>query len=409
MHCDLATDRHAGQKGPMPDDPRDGSWHGPGCPAWRERDRIDWPSLKERIDVSDVARDLLGDPPKMDGSGRRWWLCPFHPDRDPSFCAVKGTSRWRCYGCGVRGDSADLVMRLERLNFPAAVRYLVSRAPGWERPEASWRPPSPRRPSTGEPRGFSPTGARELVEVSRGRLWSPEGEPYRRWLHLRGLTDATIRAAGLGWASMATFPAGGVAGRTFGASGIVIPWFDGDRLAMVKIRQPSWRKPKYVEVYRDTPRVYPSMAVVRPGAPLILVEGEFDAMVLGQEVGDLASVVTLGSASTDIYAAGWGLFGAVPIYAAHDADASGDRAAARWPSRAVRARPPEPDNDWTDARRAGVDLRRWWTDRMAGIATPVRFTAEEEDRQERAAIMEFDGGMTREPAERTAGIPRGCE
>ena len=66
---------------------------------------------------------------------------------------------------------------------------------------------------------------------------------------------------------------------------------------MVKIRQPANRKPKYVEAFRDGPRVYPSLAIVRPGAPLILVEGELDALLLGQELGERAAVVTLGSAS----------------------------------------------------------------------------------------------------------------
>jgi hypothetical protein len=42
-----------------------------------------------------------------------------------------------------------------------------------------------------------------------------------------------------------------------------------------------------------------------------------------------------------------------------------------------------------------VDLRRWWTE---------EHFPEEFDRQERAALMEYDGGLTREEAERAARI-----
>ena len=38
---------------------------------------------------------------------------------------------------------------------------------------------------------------------------------------------------------------------------MTIPWFDGDRLAMVKIRQPEGKSPKYGEAFRDRPTLYP--------------------------------------------------------------------------------------------------------------------------------------------------------
>jgi hypothetical protein len=64
-------------------------------------------------------------------------------------------------------------------------------------------------------------------------------------------------------------------------------------------------------------------------------------------------------------------------YIATDADEAGDRAAEGWPARARRVRPPVPFKDWTEAREAGVNLRRWWTDRLAGTAAPMLFTFED--------------------------------
>ena len=171
--------------------------------------------------------------------------------------------------------------------------------------------------------------------------------------------------------------------------------------------------------------VYPSPQIVRPDAPLILVEGEFDALLLGQELGESAVVVTLGSASArpspELL---WTLSDARPIFAAHDADPAGDRAAGDWSARAIRARPPEPNKDWTDVhRRGGSRIRVVWsgfltptlgaglptpltelgaglTELGAGLTTPPE---DDYDRQERAAITEFDGGSARETA-RAAGI-----
>ena len=50
-----------------------------------------------------------------------------------------------------------------------------------------------------------------------------------------------------------------------------------------------------MEAYSDRPRIYSDPAVIRVGEPLVICEGEFDAMLLGQQLPE-ASVVTLGSA-----------------------------------------------------------------------------------------------------------------
>jgi Toprim-like len=158
----------------------------------------------------------------------------------------------------------------------------------------------------------------------------------------------------------------------------VIPWLEGDRLALVKIRRPEGSEPKYAEAFRDRPAIYPGPEAVRPGKPLLIVEGELDALLLGQALGDLAAVVTLASASNKpegpIYLA---TLPAPVWYLAHDADTAGDKAADGWPARAVRVRPPGPYKDWTEARQAGVQLARWWTDRLEGTEAPPLFTWDE--------------------------------
>jgi hypothetical protein len=92
--------------------------------------------------------------------------------------------------------------------------------------------------------------------------------------------------------------------------------------------------------------------------------GEFDALLLGQELAGLpAAVVTFGSASCSGRPAPEvvdRLLKAAPWFLAADADSSGDLACAAWYKRARRVRPPAPFKDWTDAFQGGVDLRSWW-------------------------------------------------
>jgi hypothetical protein len=199
----------------------------------------------------------------------------------------------------------------------------------------------------------------------------PEVRATLAYLECRGLTHETIRRHRLGWTPEVKLPTAD-GRRTWRASGIVIPWFEGDRLSLVKIRQPASRKPKYAQAFSDRPRIYPGPEAIRPGMPLIAVEGEFDAMLLGQELGDLACVVTLGSASSrpegELYRA---MLRCPRWYAAHDADDAGDRAAVAWPSRAVRVRPPAPDKDWTEVHAAGFNrLRYLWGGILRRPGTP---------------------------------------
>ena len=283
---------------------------------------------------------------------------------------TRSRGTWRCWPCNLGGDAPALVMKRNGVAFPEAVRIVAelagivtpsgrsasppprpATAPAASKPEKAASPP-PERSS-----GLPLADALALVTEAAGRLWKPEGTEALAYLHERGLTDETIRAARLGVVGSVSIPTR-EGDRCYQARGVVIPWFDGDRLALVKIRQPEGRKPKYAEAFRDRPGIFPDPAVIEPGGPLVIVEGEFDALLLGQELRDLAAVVTLGSASSrpDL-AARAEMLAACPWYIATDADEAGDKAASGWPAVARRVRPPGAFKDWTEAAQAGVNLR----------------------------------------------------
>ena len=362
--------------------------------------RPDWRIERDTIDLAEVAIRLLGPAPGRRGErgGRLWWNCPFHEDRNPSFCVRPGDATWHCFGCGAAGDAAALVMRLEGVSFPEAIAYLtggpVPRGKAVRNParcssvnnspqarlEPKTRPPAAYRekPSAEERIGFSPSGMPEaealaLVETAAVRLWTPEGAGALAYLHDRGLTDETIRAARLGFVPPLDLP-----GRPPWRCHPVVP--RGSRLALVKLRQPEGYAPKYREVFRDPARLvcYPGPEVIEPGRPLVVTEGELDALLLGQELRDLAAVVTIGSASARPAPAILGsLLPAAPWYVGTDADEAGDTAASGWPASARRVRPPGPFKDWTEARQGGMELRRWWIDRLGGNEAPPLFSWDE--------------------------------
>ncbi|WP_165246170.1 CHC2 zinc finger domain-containing protein [Paludisphaera soli] len=327
-------------------------------------ERLEWVAIKDRVDLVALAVDLLGEPPGRRGGGRLWWCCPFHDDHNPSFVVDPGRGRWKCFGCGEHGDAASLAMRVGRSSFPEAVRR-VAELSGLTPWESSPRAPTAPRPAKAparppeRPSGLPPADALALVEDAAERLWSPEGARTLSYLHGRGLAVETIRAARLGFVATARIPKKD-GDRSYRASGVSIPWYDGDRLALVKIRQPEGAKPKYVEAYRDRPRIYPGPEAIQSGRPLIVVEGEFDAILMGQQLHDAASVVTLGSASSrpdpSILEA---MLAAPRWFIATDADDAGDGAATGWPSRAVRVRPPEGCNDWGDVHASGFGRIRY--------------------------------------------------
>jgi hypothetical protein len=421
--------------------------------------RIDWDDIKDRVDLAAITTGLLG--PALKRSGRRLlWRCPFHrPDNDPSFQVDPAERRWRCWPCNLGGDPPELVMKLQGVGFPEAVRIVAELAgiiapssrPAHPRPPARTPIPTTTGPTdglaAGSPgkaaerppdgsKGLSPADALSLVDEAAKRLWTPAGRPAREYLiRTRGLTPESIRGAGMGWADKIRLTKRGGDG-TWTLAGITIPWVDSGLLLRVKVRRTGlFRGSRYIEAFASGWRVYPGPERIRPGAPLIVCEGELDVLIMQQEVEDLASVVTFGSASARPDPSMWlELARCSQLFVALDGDPAGEDAAAEWGGRSVRIKPPEPCKDWGELHATGFNrirylwggilrrpgtpwdelaARRWGpgrTEPAPGIVSdrPVRPSArttppDDFDREERAAILEFDGGLSRGKAERRAG------
>ncbi|MDQ2742352.1 MAG: toprim domain-containing protein, partial [Chloroflexota bacterium] len=108
-----------------------------------------------------------------------------------------------------------------------------------------------------------------------------------------------------------------------------------------------------------------------PTDRLVLTEGEFDAIPLFAQAGDLAAVATLGGASAPLSSRRpWALCGVRYFLVAYDLDAAGAAGAAALArlSNRMRAIRPTGGADLTEMDRNGIDLRAWLRHHLAGCS-----------------------------------------
>jgi DNA primase len=128
--------------------------------------------------------------------GRRWQgLCPFHPEKTPSFSINGEEGLYYCFGCQASGDVITFVRNVLHLDFVEAVEWLAGRY-GIEL----------RRDDTraGQDRSRRAVLA-EVMERAvdwyhRRLLSSPDAGPARAYLRTRGYDRDVVEFFKLGWA-----------------------------------------------------------------------------------------------------------------------------------------------------------------------------------------------------------------
>ncbi len=124
-------------------------------------------------------------------------LCPFHSERTPSFTVYPQTQSFYCFGCGAGGNVIDFLMRIENLDFRAAVENLADRVgitlPSWDSRDGE------RDTGVGRKRVLAMN--LEAAKFYRTMLFDEEmGSPGRAYFQSRGLSSATVKHFGLGYA-----------------------------------------------------------------------------------------------------------------------------------------------------------------------------------------------------------------
>ncbi len=302
--------------------------------------------LSRRTDITELVRSYV----ELKRAGRmEKGLCPFHNEKTPSFYVYPETESFYCFGCGAGGDAITFVKRIMNLDYVEAVKFLASRA-GMPLPDED--------DSAAKRRGRLLGINREAARFFFARLNTDEGQNARAYLRGRGLSDATIRRFGVGYApdafgelrnhlkgqgySEEELVEAGVCKRS--AKGgvydsfrnrVIFPIIDlrGNVIAFGGRVMGQEAGPKYLNS-AETPVFHKSrnlfaLNIARKGGEkrLILAEGYMDVISLHQ-AGFTTAVATLGTALTDEQARLIADY-AEEVVICYDSDDAGQRATAR--------------------------------------------------------------------------------
>lgn len=80
--------------------------------------------------ILDAARieEVVGDFVNLKKRGTSMiGLCPFHNEKTPSFHVAPAKGIYKCFGCGMGGDSVGFIMDHEKYSYPEALKYLANK------------------------------------------------------------------------------------------------------------------------------------------------------------------------------------------------------------------------------------------------------------------------------------------
>lgn len=159
-------------------------------PRPRDDDSVD--QIKSRLDLAEVVEQYVS----LRKRGREFWgLCPFHPEKTPSFKINPQLQSWHCFGCDKGGDLFSFIQEIEKVDFRRALELLADRA-GVELPDRS---PADRQRADLRRRilELNALAAKYYEYVLHH---TPAGEPGRDLLARRQVDAETARRFSLGYA-----------------------------------------------------------------------------------------------------------------------------------------------------------------------------------------------------------------
>jgi DNA primase len=316
------------------------------------------PQFLDELRARTSLSTLVGRTVKLQKAGREWKApCPFHKEKTPSFYVNDEKGFYHCFGCSVHGDAIRWLTDQRGLPFMDAVKELADAA-GMEVPAAD--------PKAQE-KAQRAIGLYDVMQAAK--LWfeeqlrSTEGDRARLYLEERGVTEATRKKFGLGYAPDSRQNL--AKSLQFGApllieAGLLISP-DGNRepydrfrgRLMIPIRDQRGRviafggrilgegEPKYLNSPEtplfDKGRTLYNIDLAAPASRasgrLIVAEGYMDVIALDQ-AGFNEAVAPLGTAVTETQIQRLWTITNKPLFC-FDGDAAGQKAALRAARRAI--------------------------------------------------------------------------
>lgn len=334
--------------------------------------------IKSRIDIVNYISRYV---PNLKKAGKDWKAkCPFHDDRTPSFVVSPSKQTWRCYGaCNDGGDIFTFAQRQHGWSFKEALTELANESnveitrhqPSQtkrETPTLAYYPTEPKDSDS----DFWQERAKAFINYCEDYMWSDDSTG-RDYLYSRGFTRYTIEVNRLGYCPQNMRDDWGICEdgnikKVWLPRGIVIPYERGELSTITKLRtrRLDWKPGDKIG------KVIPPAGIqntahlnrdIQPGDVVVMVEGEFDAIILKQAVCNprIVAMATGGTGGARLlkYIALLSL--ASKVILAFDADVAGDDVSKYWMdalNNAVRKRPVG-GKDINDMYLAGVNLNLW--------------------------------------------------
>lgn len=144
-------------------------------------------AVKQSADIVEI----IGEKVSLKASGGNFkGLCPFHPEKTPSFTVNPQRGFYHCFGCGAGGSVIDFLMAAEHLSFQEALAKLAGRL------NISLGDQPARAPVGGAPAALT-----ESRKFYHDILMSgAKGEPARNYLRARGFEEEEWSSFGIGYA-----------------------------------------------------------------------------------------------------------------------------------------------------------------------------------------------------------------
>jgi len=363
--------------------------------------------IKNRVNILDVAKSFGI---QINRQGKA--LCVFHEEKTPSLTFFENTNSFYCYGCGVGGSVIDFVKHYKNLTTAGAIQWLVEYAG------------LPRTTDTAQDKPVKRQVVRQVVTPQNSILTEKHLQIYSDFLELLTLTGFSenylkvdrclaseiielakikginskqqaqeISAELLKRHDRSELEASGLftkKGFLFFLPCIIFPHFEGGRAVYFTSR--NFAAVKSFKL--AAPQKFYIGAGCETENKIYVFEGVLDALSYAQIFGKSNYIATHGLPNKNKIAKIKSIFPQKKLIAVFDYDKAGNAAqkdtsetSLNWLGtlQKLNIKPSQINENFSDFN----DLLCLLTDRQ-------------EEFEERAAIMEYDGGLDRQTAERMA-------
>lgn len=316
------------------------------------------------------------------GGNDRCHIQPAHPDRHGS---------WMCRNCTEGGWRNAPALVLAHHNTPYSPKAYAEACKLLELAPQSLQTPlgmTARPPADSDAPGAAwQARAKDVVRDAQAALWNDEdagASRARAYLAGRGLTRQSIIEAQLGYVPTPRFEDATRWGLPESHAsvcvprGITIPWLIGSDMWRINVRLPVRRgsgEQPYQQPAGGGNALYRA-DTIQAGDVVVLVEGEFDALIVAQEARDSVRAVATGSTTHGRRTRWIGRLSlAQLVLVAFDAEPTKGDVAAQWwidnlASGLARRLRPRGGKDPNEMFLGGRSIQRWIDEAMLATAAP---------------------------------------